>query len=121
MKLQSSILNKINAKAVGLVLAFVLCLAGVLMIFAGIKDDGFVDVKTPFLTGQARSGFVGLLLIFCATVITVCGILAPRGRHKLSIKEGDRLVTWEGSPGTTEEHALIRQILNPDKSDGTTT
>ena len=113
MKIQSGILNKINARAVGMFLGFLLCVAGILMIFAGIKDDGFVDVKTPFVTGQARSGFVGLLLIFCATVIAVCSLLAPRGRHKLSIREGDRVVTWEGWPNTTEEHELIQRILNP--------
>jgi hypothetical protein len=108
----SSVFNKLaSTKAAGMCVAFLLTLGGCLMIFQNIRDDGFIDVKTPFITGQAKSGFVGVLLIVAGLVVTISAILSgavvarivAKGRYgtagknqKIKLRIGDQTIEWEG-------------------------
>lgn len=103
--------GKLNLKAGDIFSSFYLGISGVVMIFMGIQDVGFIDLKTPFITGQAKSGFVGMLLIFSSVVIVICSLFTRKSKHKLSIRKGGFVINWEGSVSTVEEFDLIRYLI----------
>ena len=59
-KLPRYILRRFNVKAAAMLISLIFCVAGIVMILMGIKDQGVIDLKTPFISGQAKSGFVGM-------------------------------------------------------------
>src|SRR5262245_50421730 len=69
-----TLLRKINTKAFAMNGALLLIIAGIFMILKGIKDQGSIDLKAPFLTGKVESGFVGISLIV-ASVFIIIGTL----------------------------------------------
>lgn len=98
MNLIRAILDKLNAQSVLLFLAAVLLVAGVIFIHRGVKDDGAVDLTTPFITGKLRSGFVGITLLFLA--LPLCGWAAwicVKNKTELTATKGDISFTYHGS------------------------
>jgi len=112
MELLRYILNRLNVKAIAMLICVLLVIGGGLMIFTGIKDDGFIDVKSPFLTGQVKSGFVGVMLIFCAVVVLVGSLYTRKSRHEFTIKKGQSEFHWKGTFSTSEELALVQRMIH---------
>lgn len=112
MELIHYIVTRLNVKAIGMLICLLLVMGGALMIFTGIKDDGFIDVRSPFLTGQAKSGFVGVLLIFCAVIIVVGSMYTRKSCHEFTIKKGGSEVHWKGTFSTAEELELVHRMVH---------
>jgi hypothetical protein len=126
--LLSKILTKlVSTKSAAMGIALLLTVCGCTMIFQNIRDDGFIDIKTPFITGKAKSGFVGVLLIMGSLVITVsavlCGTVVARSiankdnsrasgkNQKLKVKIGNRSLEWEGQLTFWEESDHVGCLL----------
>jgi hypothetical protein len=99
-------LRKANPKASAMLIAFGLMLAGSVMIFREIKDEGAIDIKAPFITGKAKSGFVGVILVFGSITVCVATLhyrvkeLAIRKRSSLQTikyRKGDVELEWRGA------------------------
>jgi len=96
VKIPESILDRINVKSVSLLVAILMIMSGIFMIMLGIKDDGFVDIKSALVNGQIKSGFVGVILVFFGTLIVMTTLMTRRGLHKVTIKNGKNTINWEG-------------------------
>lgn len=123
----STLLNKLaSTKAAGMAIALILTLCGALMIFQNIRDEGFIDIKTPFITGHAKSGFVGVLLITAGLIITVSTILSgamvsrtmaksragTAGKNqKIKVRAGNQVLEWEGRLDYWEEAERVEELL----------
>jgi hypothetical protein len=104
----------VSTRAAAMGIAFLLAACGCAMIFAGIRDQGAIDIKTPFITGQAKSGFVGVLLVFASVVITV--VLAASGRkplknQKIKVRSGGMQIEWEGELRRWDEAQHVAELL----------
>ncbi len=82
------------------------------MIFLGIKETGTLDVKTPFLTGELRSGFVGLFLILIGMLLAIFSCFVKKPRHKVTLKRGDIEVQWEGVMYSFVELREFQMLIN---------
>ncbi len=90
------------------------------MIVMGIKDEGTIDFASPFLSGVAKSGFVGVLLLFCSVFISI-GALHYRSREitkrdsqsnqTIRIKFGDKELEWKGNLTHWNDSHHIRKLL----------
>ena len=110
------VLERLNVKAVSMTLSVFLGISGCMMIVMGIRDTGSIDIRTPFLTGEAKSGFVGVLLVFLSMVITLACLVVAKSRahqstHTLVVKRGDKEFTWQGVIGSKEELAAAATLL----------
>ena len=113
------ILNrKLNVLSFAMALAILLCIIGATMIFLGIKDHGSIDFSSPFATGQAKSGFVGVTLIFCSLIASI-GALRYRAlenakrqsEQTIRIKNGDIEVEWKGNLTHWNDSHHVKKIL----------
>ena len=105
------ILRKLNVKAVAMLNSFLLALFGTIMIFMGIKDQGMIDLKAPFISGHAKSGFVGILLVFFPVVIAIACLAMKKSPHKISIKKGEVEIECEGSVSTVEDLEYLERLI----------
>jgi len=74
MSIFNSIIDRFNLKSATIFFAFILTVAGILMIINDIKDKGIIDIKSAVLSGKLETGSVGLILIFLSVVV-VCFII----------------------------------------------
>ena len=84
------------------------------MIYKGIKDEGSIDIKSTFVSGQLKSGFVGVVLIFLSSVITITGLM-NKGyppKQKLKIRKGDMELEWEGDLYYWNESKNILDVIS---------
>ncbi|MBA3569721.1 MAG: hypothetical protein H0W28_10315 [Pyrinomonadaceae bacterium] len=105
-------LSRFNAKAAAMLIALLLACGGIAMIFLGIKETGTLDVKTPFLTGELRSGFVGLFLILIGMLLAIFSCFVKKPRHKVTLKRGDIEVQWEGVMYSFVELREFQMLIN---------
>ena len=110
----------LSTRAAAMGIAFVLAIAGCSMIFSGIKDEGSIDLRTPLVTGQAKSGFVGALLVFGSLVISVICVLSlkspagpkvPRTNQRIVVRNGDMQLEWEGELQLLDESKYVVELL----------
>ena len=78
-----------------LIVALLTCVAGITMVFMQIKDAGTVDLRTPFLDGTVKSGFVGISLIFLSIVLSIFSLVVV-ARRDMEIKVGNMSVRLRG-------------------------
>lgn len=103
-----------------MLVALVLAISGCFMISVGLTDEGMIDVKTPFITGQIKTGFVGMLLVFCSVVCVVAtlGISRSLGQihkppiHTIEIAQGDTKIVWSGPIHFLDEAPYIEHLLH---------
>jgi hypothetical protein len=114
------LLRKANPKAFAMVFAFGLLLTGAAMIFQGIKDEGAIDIKAAFITGQVKSGFVGVLLIFGSIIVCVATLhyrvkeLATQKRstiQTIKCRKGDVELEWRGPLDYWTEAEHVERLL----------
>ena len=106
------ILSRFNAKAAAMLIAFLLACGGIAMIFLGIRETGSLNVKTPFLTGELKSGFVGLFLILIGVLLAIFSCFVKKPRHKVTVKRGDIEVQWEGVMYSFVELREFQMLIN---------
>jgi hypothetical protein len=114
---KASILRKLNAKAFAMFGALLLICTGSFMIFKGIKDQGSIDLKAPFLTGKVESGFVGITLIVAAVFI-ILAVLYYRAaelknypKQSVTVRRGRVDVKWEGALYEMEDYKYLHRLL----------
>lgn len=113
--------RKLNVLSFAMGLSISLGFIGAIMIFLGIKDDGAIDFSAPFATGQAKSGFVGVTLIFCAMIISI-GVLRYRAlentkrrvssEQSIRVKNGDIEIEWRGNLTHWNDSHHVRKLLD---------
>ena len=107
------ILWRLDAKAVTLLLAFILAIAGISMIYSDIRDEGHIDVKSVFGEGKLKTGFVGGVVLFMAFILALACIVA-RAKSKpdhLELKRGKCSVIWEGDT-VNFDHELAQSLID---------
>ena len=108
-----NILRKINDRMIAIVVALLLAVSGIIMIFKQIADNGFIDIKSPFLSGKVQTGFVGVSLIFFTVIIIA--ILFRKTEEKdqeMSITVGELKVSYKnmGYEKVLELNSLIADL-----------
>jgi hypothetical protein len=86
----------------------------------GIKDEGTIDLASPFLSGKAKSGFVGVILLFCSVFISL-GVLHYRAKENskrdssstqtIEIKMGNKELKWTGKLTHWNDSHHLRELL----------
>jgi hypothetical protein len=112
------VLRKSNPKAFAMVLSMGLAFAGAIMIFNGVKDDGIIDVKAAFVTGQFRTGMVGVTLVFVSFLICLATLYYrgkdrhPDGnRQTVKYRRGDSEIEWTGPLSYWAEAQHVESLL----------
>lgn len=83
----SHVVTRVNSRSLSMLLASFLVVSGVVMVMFNFRDEGDIDITSPFLTGHVRSGHVGVLfLVFGVLVVGLC-LRAKRGSN-IEIKFG---------------------------------
>jgi hypothetical protein len=92
-------LRRINTRALTLLVALILSVGGLLLVYLGIKDDGFIDLKSAFIEGKLRSGLVGVTIIFLSVVLCLACVLVPirKEPYTIEISHGGHRIKWSGS------------------------
>ena len=106
--------KKVNVRGISMLIALVIAISGSVMIYKGIKDEGAIDIKSPFVSGQLRSGFVGVVLIFLASAICITGLMTrgERPRQKIKLRKGDMELEWDGDLYYWNESRNILDIVD---------
>ena len=117
------ILWRLDAKAATLLLALILAIAGIDMIYSGIRDEGYIDVKIVFGEGKLKTGFVGALVLFMAFFLALACVIAraKAKQERLELKRGKCSVTWEGDTVNLDHervHSLIDALDQAERSNG---
>jgi len=87
--------------------AVVMIMAGIVMVFTGIRDTGFIDLKAPFIEGKLKTGFTGIALIFLAIVL-VLGSFFFRYKDSIEIQVGQIFIRTRGYLGPER----LRELTN---------
>ncbi|RUR32665.1 hypothetical protein [Vreelandella nanhaiensis] len=113
--------RKLNVLNFSMGLAIFLGVIGEIMIFLGIKDEGSIDFSAPFATGQAKTGFVGISLIFCSMIISI-GTLRYKAlettkrrsdtEQSIKVKNGDIEIEWKGNLVHWNDSHHVRKLLD---------
>ena len=112
-KILDHILQKIHSRSLSRVIAFTMALAGIAMIFLQIKETGVIDIKSQFLSGKLQSSFVGISLIFFASVtITLVLRSVSKANQEGIIEIGELKITHRNLPSDNikEIMAFAKQI-----------
>ena len=73
------------------------------MIFLGIKDDGFIDIKSTLVEGHVKVGLVGVTLIFLGVLLAFVATVSKAGRHKVRIVREGTEIEWDGVAYSQQE------------------
>lgn len=96
-------------KTLAMAAAVVMIVAGIAMVFMGIQDQGYIDLKTPVLEGKLKYGFVGVALIFLAIVV-ILACFFFRYKDSIEVEVGDVKVKTKGYLGPERLAALAAQM-----------
>jgi hypothetical protein len=115
MSMRQSLARKLNVRSAALMIAAMMVLFGCLMVKQGLRDDGAIDIRSPFLSGQVKSGFVGVLLVFMGMVITTTVVLRHRPpstpRQSIKVRNGSRSLEWDGDLYYWNERRNILDLI----------
>ena len=102
-----------TSRGAAFAMAFIMTGAGIGMISAGIYDRGIIDLAAPFVSGQVRSGSVGILLVAIAMFMVVVVIVALKSRaHRIDVKfESGAQFVFNG-PMTTRLYEQIFVVID---------
>ncbi len=123
LKISRIILDKMNTQSISMLIALVIVISGIIMVILQIRDEGLIDIKSSIVSGQVKSGLVGISLIFLGVFVVIFG-LALRKRTKIEITKGDMKVSYSGHI----THSICRSFIEDtftkflarDIEDGTT-
>lgn len=97
-------------KTIAMLAALALLVAGVVMVFSGIRDEGFIDIRATFLEGKLKTGLVGVTLIFFAVlVIVACFVF--RYKEPIEIQVGDVSLKSTGGVSPERLKALVGELV----------
>lgn len=91
-----TILDKIHIRSGVLLVAIFFSVLGVYMIMNGVKDDGFIDLSSAFVSGQVKSGLVGVTFAFLSAFLCAIVVIVKPTLHTLKITQGDTTIEWSG-------------------------
>ena len=103
---------RFDAKAAAFLLAFVLVTAGICMVYSGIRDEGYIDVKSALGEGKLKTGFVGVVVLFLGFMLALACIVA-RAKAKpdrLELKRGTSSIVWQGDT-VNFDHELAQTLI----------
>lgn len=102
------LVEKIHFRTGALLLAALFAVAGMLMVFSGIRDEGFIDLQSAVVNGKIKSGLVGVSFAFLgALIVLVCTIRRPVVQ-KLKIQKGAVSIEYEGT--VNSPRAMLNQM-----------
>ena len=102
------LLEKIHVRSGALIIAAFFAFVGVIMIFQGMHDEGFIDIKSAIISGKIKSGFVGVTFAFLSVILSIVSIIIKPTAQKLKVKRGDFSIEWEGV--IKSSNAIMDQI-----------
>ena len=89
------VLDRFNSRAAAMLVGAVLTFAGIVLTVMEIRSEGFIDIKSPFLSGKLESGLVGVLPVLLGTLVVLASVLA-RNKHLVEVKIGDHQFKFQG-------------------------
>ena len=107
------VLWRLDAKAVAMLLALILGIAGICMIYSGIQDQGYIDVKSALVEGKLKSGFVGVIVLFMSMILAIACVVARAMAkpERLELKRGQCSITWQGDT-VNFDHDLVKALVD---------
>ncbi len=108
MELIDKILSKIHIRSFSILIAALFAIAGIYMIYHGIRDEGAINISSAIITGKIKSGLVGVTLVFLGAMISLACIIVKPARQKVKIKTNNGYLEWEGTVNSIR--SLIRQM-----------
>ena len=91
------ILSRVNVRAGAMFFAIVLAIAGICMVYDGIRGAGSIDFKTVFGEGKLKSGHVGILVLFIGSIICFVCLTVPKEQNTLEITKSGQSLKWAGT------------------------
>ncbi|MCO6415687.1 hypothetical protein JYK14_05775 [Siccirubricoccus sp. KC 17139] len=79
--------SKLTVRAVLAVSSLFTAIFGCYLVLSGIKDDGFIDLKTTFLEGRLKSGMAGITIIFLSVIQGIFLIIGSGASNKHRVIE----------------------------------
>lgn len=112
------ILEKIHIRSMSLLLGGLFSVAGILMTYNGIRDEGFVDLQSALISGKIKTGLVGVTFAFLgAVIIAICStVKIPHQRFKVS--NGESSIEWEGVVNSTRKLLIQMESMIQSLSQG---
>jgi hypothetical protein len=90
------LLGKMHIRSGALLVGAFFSVVGVLMIYHGVKDDGFIDLQSAVVSGQIKSGLVGVTFSFLGALIVIACVISKPTIQKLRIQKDKNIIEWEG-------------------------
>lgn len=90
------LLRKIHVRSGALLIGAFFAAVGVLMIFQGIIDDGFIDLQSAIVSGKVKSSLVGVSFSFLGALIVIACVITKPTIQKLKVQKGNNTIEWEG-------------------------
>jgi hypothetical protein len=87
---------KMHVRSAAVLIGAFFAVVGVIMIFHGIRDEGFIDLQSALVNGKVKTGLVGVTCAFLGAVVVVACVLTRPTLQKLKVKKGDASIEWEG-------------------------
>ena len=89
-------------------------------IFIGIYDQGFIDLKSPFVIGQVKSGHVGVLLLFLGVFLICILLFVPTAaKHKIEVIQKGNKIIYTGRLNLEAFDLFLRTIQEIEKHSNT--
>lgn len=107
-KFLENVIQRIETKALALLLALVLAIAGIAMIYSALRDDGVIHLRAALIEGELKTGSVGVLVLFLSTVITLSCIWRPAKPHTFEVTHGNRSFKWTAKVGSVDHNLIAR-------------
>jgi uncharacterized membrane protein len=105
------IVDKLHIRSGVLVVGAILVLLGVYLILSGIKDDGFIDLNSAFISGQVKSGLVGVTFAFLGFFLCALVVLIKPTTHKIKVQVGKTLIEWDGVTSLPRNMEIQKEMI----------
>jgi len=76
----------LTRRGISTILGCFIATVGMIATFLDIKGQGFIDIKSPFISGQVSSGHIGVILLFLGVFLTTVTLCVPgAAKHKIEV------------------------------------
>ncbi len=103
-------IEKLTVRATAMIIAGGLVLVGAWMAHQGLRDDGYVDFHSAFVTGRFKTGSVGVLFAILGSLIALATVLQKPHPQRFKIRGKGVLIEWDGLVGHKVLEAQMHAI-----------
>lgn len=80
-----------------MIISFIIVIVGLVAIFLDIQGQGFLDIKSAFVSGQIKTGHIGVILLFMGIFLACYAISIPgAAKHKIEIFGRKKKIVYTG-------------------------